>query len=54
MTVSDWNRSAHALDTEALLNYLQLTGNLSASVEDIESFKLVALVSLFSGEAALR
>jgi len=40
------------MDTDTVLNYLQLTGNLTAAVEDTETFKLVALVTLFSGKAA--
>ncbi len=50
--VTDWNRSVQAMETDTLMNYIQLTGNLSASVEDMESFKLVALVTLLNGAAA--
>ena len=52
--ISDWNRSANALDTDALMTYLTLTGNLSAAVEDMESFKLVALATLLSGDEATK
>ena len=50
--ISDWNRSSQAMETDVLMAYLQLTGNLSAAVEDMESFKLVALATLLSGSSA--
>ena len=50
--ISDWNRTTHAMDTATLLNYLALTGNLATSVEDLEMFKIITLMSLFSGKTA--
>jgi hypothetical protein len=50
--ITDWNSTCNAMDTDTMLTYLALTGNLSAAVDEMETFKIVALLSLFSGENA--
>lgn len=48
--VTDWNRTAKVMDTDMLLTYLQLSGKLGVSVEDMTNFQLITLISLFSGD----
>ncbi len=40
---------SNAMDSETLLSYLQHTGNISNAVEDQETFQILALLVLFSG-----
>ena len=40
------------MDTDTVLAYLTLSGQLSAAVEDTEMFQIVALMSLFNGARA--
>ena len=50
--ITDWNKTSRAMDTDTALVYLTLTGQLSAAVEDVDMFKIVALMSLFNGARA--
>ena len=50
--VTDWNRTTKAMDSDLLIDYLQLTAKISASVEEQEMFFIIALMILFSGTCA--
>lgn len=52
VSVVDWNLRAEAMSSQEVIRYLSLTGTLATSVEDLELFKIITLLALFSGQKA--